>query len=369
MDTILYIGITQAFFIALIIFTKESKQLSDKFMGLWLLIIALELISGLIEEKTGMIPSIPIVPFLFGPIMFFYVKTIIGEKDKILRKDWLHFVPFIIVFLISIILIGDKDFNTSNILETDSFLLLRVFIGVSFVSSIIIYTIIVFINLRKYSQNIKNVFSFTSEKNTLNWVKILIIGFALLPISTIIHGIGHVIIDKPVASGNYGILRLEYIGFTVFIFLYSYFGIKQPTLFSNQKELNQPDDNNTTKYERSGLKEEAAQQYLKQLINYIELEKPYLNGTLNIQDIASKLDIPRHYLTQIINEKLGKNFYTFINEYRVEEFKKRISAKNNQHITLLGIAYDSGFNSKSSFNIVFKNITGMTPSQYENTIK
>lgn len=245
---------------------------------------------------------------------------------------------------------------------------MRVFIGISFICSIVIYTIIVFINLRKYSQNIKNVFSFTSKKITLNWVKILIIGFALLPLSTIIHGIAHVIIDKPVASENYGILQFEYLGFTVFIFLYSFFGIKQPAIFSNQKELNQSDDNNTNKYERSGLKEEAAQQYLKQLINYIELEKPYLNGTLNIQDIAYKLNIPRHYLTQIINEKLGKNFYTFINEYRVEEFKKRISDKNNQHITLLGIAYDSGFNSKSSFNIVFKNITGMTPSQYKNTM-
>jgi len=375
MDTIIYIGITQSLFAALIIFTKDSKQLSDKFMALWLLIIASELISALIKEKIGIIPFIPIIPFLFGPIMFFYVRTMVGEKNKMLRTDWLHFAPFLLFLIISIIFFRNPDFNTPNILQTDSFLSLRIFIGVSFVCSIVLYTIIVFVYLRRYSHNLKNIFSFKSEKITLNWVKILTVCFSILPIFTILHGIGHVFIGEPVVYENYGVLKHQYMGFTGFIFLYSYFGIKQPTLFSNQEKLkqstqdNEAESNNLSKYERSGLKEEDARRYLKQLIDYVEIEKPYLNGTLSIQDISIELNISRHYLTQIINEKLEKNFYTFINEYRVEEFKKRISDNNNKHITLIGIAYDSGFNSKSSFNIVFKSITGMTPSGYKKTMK
>ena len=375
MDSIIYIGITQSFFAALIIFTKETKQLSDKFMALWLLIIAGELISALIKEKIGIIPHIPIIPFLFGPIMFFYVTTMIGEKNKMLRTDWLHFIPFILFLAVSIIFFRNPDFNTPNILQNDSFLSLRVFIGVSFVCSIVIYTIIVFMFLHRYKLNIKNIFSFTSEKITLNWVKILTVCFCILPIFTIFHGIGHVVIGEPVVYENYGVLKHQYIGFTAFAFLYSYFGIKQPALFGNRGKLkqsnenNEPKSNNISKYERSGLKEKDAQRYLKQLIDYVEIKKPYLNGTLAIQDIADELSISRHYLTQIINEKLEKNFYTFINEYRVAEFKLRLSDKANKNITLIGIAYDSGFNSKSSFNIVFKNITDMTPSEYKKTLK
>ncbi|MCD4791886.1 MAG: helix-turn-helix domain-containing protein [Bacteroidales bacterium] len=359
MDSIIYIGITQSFFAALIIFTKETKQLSDKFMALWLLIIAGELISALIKEKIGIIPHIPIIPFLFGPIMFFYVTTMIGEKNKMLRTDWLHFIPFILFLAVSIIFFRNPDFNTPNILQNDSFLSLRVFIGVSFVCSIVIYTIIVFMFLHRYKLNIKNIFSFTSEKITLNWVKILAVCFCILPIFTIFHGIGHVVIGEPVVYENYGVLKHQYIGFTAFAFLYSYFGIKQPALFGNRGKLkqsnenNEPKSNNICKYERSGLKEKDAQSYLKQLIDYVEIKKPYLNGTLAIQDIANELSISRHYLTQIINKKLEKNFYTFINEYRVAEFKLRLSDKTNKHIILIGIAYDSGFNSKSSFNISF----------------
>ncbi len=375
MDTIIYIGITQSLFAALIIFTKESKRLSDKFMAFWLLTIAAELITALIKEKVGIIPHIPVVPFLFGPIMFFYVTTMIGEKNKMLRTDWLHFAPFLLFLIISIIFFKNPDFNTPNILQTDSFLSLRIFIGSSFVCSIVIYTIIVLLYLRRYSHNIKNIFSFTSEKITLNWVKVLIIGFSILPIFTILHGIGHVFIGEPIYYENYGVLQHQYIGFTAFAFLYSYFGIKQPALFGNQKKLkqsykdNEAESNNINKYKRSGLKEEGAKHYLKQLVDYVEIKKPYLNGTLTIQDIANELNISRHYLTQIINEKLEKNFYTFINEYRVDEFKLRLSDKANKHLTLIGIAYDSGFNSKSSFNIVFKNITGMTPSEYKKMMK
>lgn len=375
MDSIIYIGIAQSLFAALIIFTKKNKQLSDKFMAFWLLTIAAELISALIKEKSGIIPHLPIVPFLFGPIMFFYVTTMIGEKNKMLRTDWLHFAPFLLFVIISIIFIKNPDFNTSNVLQTDSFLSLRIFIGVSFACSIVIYTIIVLIYLKRYTHNLKNIFSFTSEKITLNWVKVLIIGFSILPIFTIFHGVGHVVIGEPLFYENYGVLRHQFIGFTAFAFLYSYFGIKQPALFGNQEKSeqvhkdNNPESNSISKYERSGLKEEDAQQYMKQLTDYLDLEKPYLNGTLTIQDIANELNISRHYLTQIINEKLEKNFYTFINEYRVDEFKRRLSDKANKHLTLVGIAYDSGFNSKSSFNIVFKNITGQTPSEYKKTMK
>ena len=121
------------------------------------------------------------------------------------------------------------------------------------------------------------------------------------------------------------------------------------------------------KYERSGLKEKDARKYLERLLKYMEEEKPYLDVDLSIHDISAELDIPRHYLTQVINGLLGKNFYTFINEYRIEEVKKLLVDEAYSKYTLTSIAFEAGFNSKSSFNSIFKKSTGMTPSQYKDS--
>ena len=97
----------------------------------------------------------------------------------------------------------------------------------------------------------------------------------------------------------------------------------------------------------------------------MEEKNPYLDVDLSIHDVSDELEIPRHYLTQVINGMLGKNFYTFINEYRIEEVKKLLTDEAYSKFTLTSIAFEAGFNSKSSFNSVFKTATGMTPSQFK----
>ena len=81
-------------------------------------------------------------------------------------------------------------------------------------------------------------------------------------------------------------------------------------------------------------------------------EKPYLNRELTVYDLSGQIKIPRHFLSEVINEHMGMNFYSLVNEYRVEEVKKRIVDPAYKNLTILAIAYDSGFNSKSSFNSV-----------------
>ena len=126
-----------------------------------------------------------------------------------------------------------------------------------------------------------------------------------------------------------------------------------------------PDEVSEPKYERSGLKEKDAKKHLQQLFKYMDQEKPYLDVDLTIHDVSKALEIPRHYLTQVINGLLGKNFYTFINEYRIKEVKKLLVNDEYSKYTLTSIAYEAGFSSKSSFNSIFKNSTGMTPSQFK----
>ena len=118
------------------------------------------------------------------------------------------------------------------------------------------------------------------------------------------------------------------------------------------------------RYKRSSLSEEQRQNYINSILNFVKLERPYLNSELTQKELADNLQIASHHLSEIFNINFGKNFYSFINLYRVEE-AKRIIVNDTQNITMLAIAYDSGFNSKASFNRVFKEVVGVTPSQYK----
>jgi AraC-like DNA-binding protein len=96
----------------------------------------------------------------------------------------------------------------------------------------------------------------------------------------------------------------------------------------------------------------------------MEQDRPFADGNLTIQKLAEKLSVPPNHLSQTINEKLGQTFSDFINSYRVEEAKRRLLDPASKHLSILGIAEEVGFNSKSSFNAVFKKHTNMTPSEF-----
>jgi AraC-like DNA-binding protein len=180
-------------------------------------------------------------------------------------------------------------------------------------------------------------------------------------------------VNNPIFSPEF----FPVIGLTFFAYALSFFGFNQPSIFVNKRyELLQEiklrrmanaekAQKRETKYEKSGLKEVDAKKYLSMIEKYMEEKKPYLDGNFTIENMARDLDIQKYYLTQIINEKLNKNFYTFVNEFRVNEVKRMLLDKNTGNFTLLGIAYDCGFNSKSAFNSIFKKITNETPSQFK----
>ena len=97
----------------------------------------------------------------------------------------------------------------------------------------------------------------------------------------------------------------------------------------------------------------------------MEEEKPYLNENLKITDLANELKVSKNNLSQAINDGLGKNFYTFLNSYRINEFIHKIKKEEYSDHSILRIAMDCGFNSKSSFNFTFKKITGLSPREFK----
>jgi AraC-like DNA-binding protein len=141
-----------------------------------------------------------------------------------------------------------------------------------------------------------------------------------------------------------------------------YICLKNPEVLSKEQEVLPAAL--PTKYEKSTLSAERSEKYLKKLLEMMETERLYVDSEITLQKIAERLAIPPHHLSQIINERLKQSFSDFINGYRIDEVKKMFLDPSKKHYSLLAIAEEAGFNSKSSFNSVFKKHTNTTPSEF-----
>ena len=119
------------------------------------------------------------------------------------------------------------------------------------------------------------------------------------------------------------------------------------------------------RYGNSSLFHEKADDYLNKLKLVMEEEKPYLDSGLTLHKLSEYVGITPQHLSQVINERLNQNFADFVNSYRIMEAKRLLVDPRGDLLTILAIAEEVGFNSKSSFNSAFKKISGMTPTEYK----
>jgi AraC-like DNA-binding protein len=368
MIPLLYIGLAQSIFASFLIATKKPRLLPDVILAFWLFLIALEMGISINMEKvrlSGTMLNFSLLILLtFMPLMYFYVKTLLAEIPKFSFKELVHFIPHIFFFLWLVLFLKDEPifYGSSERYQT----MIRVFrsiFALYFFVSVIFYTQIIFRSIGDHQNKIKDRFSFTSESITLNWLKFILFLFVLAFSAMILMGF---LGDK--TNFPFDPRFFIRVPFTLFAFGVSYFGVRQPVLFKQSME-NAPNANEQeipkARYEKSGLSDDNAHEYENRLKEYMKTEKPYLNPELTIKDISDHLNISRHHITQVLNEKIQKNFYNYINEFRLIEVKKRIVAPQYSHLTLIGIAFDCGFNSKSAFNSIFKKNTGKTPSEFK----
>jgi AraC-like DNA-binding protein len=211
----------------------------------------------------------------------------------------------------------------------------------------------------RYNRKIKVYFSETSHYD-LAWLRILMIASAL--VYTIIYLAFVVDLVIPVATFRW-LHQASFMLGSVYIIVLGFFGHRQGNLFSDKMirfELQEPEPISPETY----ALDQKEDNFIRRLLNHMTENKPYLVPEITLSALASELDVTPEYLSGIINSKLGRNFFDFINHYRTEEFKSRCKAPENSKFTLIAIAYDCGFNSKATFNRVFKKATGMTPGEY-----
>jgi AraC-like DNA-binding protein len=146
------------------------------------------------------------------------------------------------------------------------------------------------------------------------------------------------------------------------IYAIGYVAVGNPEIFKATQEIEAPGINETNASQpRNGSK---FPELKEKLLRYMETNKPYLKSDLKISELADSLSVPYYHLSQLINDEFAVNFYDFVNKYRVEEAKKLL-IEDTRNFKILAIAYEVGFNSKATFNRVFKKVTELTPSEFK----
>ena len=377
MEIVSYIVLTQTLFAIVLLTSKRPKWVYDRILITMLVIIAWVIIGSLFRSANKvnfLFKNFNLVSFTISlvPLLYLYVRTSLNEHPEFRKKDLLHLIVPAIMLLESIVVPGmyeiEEAMSHTPKIEIGTF----IYFGISLVY-IMVYMLIIFRKISRHQEELPNLFSYTSSRITYNWIKIIILLFVFNWVITGITMMINVLFQNQLINPG----LVFFINFGVFSFAISYFGFFQPSIFLaprsselvSESPLKRNIEDDKTKYKKSNLTEDRANEYLQKITTLLESERLYLKPDLAIQEISDKLDVPKHYLTESLNTYMGKNFYTLINEYRIEEFKSLASDDKNSRLTLLALAYDSGFNSKSAFNLVFKKQTGETPSQFLRTLR
>ena len=326
----------------------QRKNISNLLLSLFLLsnaVFLIDFIGGLVQFLLNI--SIPgtgaigiIFGYLFGPLLYLFTQSL-TQKGFTFKSRYLgHFIPFLLSGPTLIIL-------TQAPLSYHFFTL---------ITHIFIYLFLCIFSIRNYV-HLWDTNETNEYQTNLNWLRYVVGGFMVMWGVDLIGIILYQITPENVILGALATLTSILINF-IFAIIIFYMALKQPKFLYKLGEQ--------IKYKSSKLTEKEKASILQKLEALFLQERPYLNPTLSMKDVSSLIHVPVKYISQVINEYLDKNFYDFVNEYRIEEAKSQLLKYNE--LTILEILYSSGFNTKSAFNSAFKKHTGLTPTEFRNGV-
>lgn len=273
---------------------------------------------------------------LWAPSLYLYADGLTKQREKPLLFALLHYTPFLLLFCYRL---------AASIFD---FYLLPIsqFVSVQVVA----YNVAGIITLVKYRRRVKQ--NFAEDQNKIrDWVSIVLLGY---PVACIVPVVSNLI---PLPFNDFSLANelIAYIPFLLFFNILFFNAIANPVQIHKL-----PQD---TKYQGSLLGDDAAALYLNKLELLMDTEKYYLEPELSLGKLSDKLEIPSRYLSQIINQHKKQSFYDYINGLRTDHACRLLLNANSK--TIQEIFFESGFNSKTSFNTAFKKHLGVTPSQFK----
>ena len=319
------------------------------------------------------------VRFTAGPLLYFYVRALVRPGFRFSIRHGLHLLPACLYgsyeFLQYIMMNQDQarlfytffcSFSVLHIIE--------IIVCTAFYIQISIYVIVSIRYLARHRRRIQNIFS-ASDTINLSWLSYILrfmAGICAFMIIGIILNTVMLVVDldhySPLCDSLLGIfiiLLVAIIG--IMYFAIGYRGLVQPEIFAGIpddviEQIEDPD-------QKVSISPEKTREIMDRVTKVMDEERPYLDPGLTLPMLADMAGVSRNLLSQAINEHTKQNFYDYVNFYRVETVKEYLKDPGKRDMNVLHIAFDAGFNTKATFNSVFKKSTGLTPSQYRKSFE
>lgn len=367
------LGAAQAvLFAGALLGTKRGNIHANHILAALLLCISVLLTWGILSHTRYMlrVPQLAQlhVPFQFliGPLVFFYVRALLEKCSGLSRRDLWHFISSLVCLIyltpfyfqsseykLNYLLAAYRSYPTAWHVRT-----------ILLMAQALVYLTIIIVSIPMLRAGKKDAKAANVDPSDLFWARMWVGIFTVIWLA----GVFRYAFDYSVQTN-----LVVPLFFSVFIYVAVYQRLRRPESLvkpegEGEAAASAPADNTAAKkYEKSTLTKDRADRYVRRLLETMEKEKLYLDSDLTLQKLAQRLSIHPHHLSQIINERLNQNFFDFINSYRIEEAKKRLIDPREKHFSIIAIAGEVGFNSKSAFNSVFKKYVNMTPSEWRKT--
>ena len=350
-------GITGGCFMALILLNQKPGNRANTFLSVLLVAMSFSITHILYAERV--LSSIADRVYNFGdptflliaPLLWFYANALIDQRLQLRWRDLFHFGPFLLVIVCSLSFrsIESEQFR-SFIDHYNQSIYIAFWVGVIVQFSVYLYQIHMITGRHhlRMKQEVSN-----TEGFDIDWVWYFMIVFSIINV-LFIFALYTIIHWKNSSWPSEGTALI----FSLSIFALGYKAVSQEVI--SDSEVEQELDNNESL---------PNQNQISKVLDYMDSNRPFLDQELTLTDLANQLTISRSDLSHLINKGLASNFYDFVNKYRVEEVKRLMTDKRKAHYSLLGMALEAGFKSKSTFNLIFKRFTGLTPTEYRRNLK
>ena len=341
------IGAIQGLLFAFLILLKKYKQQFDWILFVWFLVFSLHLSLKLVFDfKAFALSDILIMTlgFLHGPFFWLYAKTLFGKENSLL--DLIHFLPFCF-FLTGSFLVGDLHDTTWEI----SILIPKILV-------LIVYPLWVLRLLAKEKEHQLST-RLKADQPPHLWIK------TAAYIFLVSIGVGVVRLSVELMVGVSYFAFWDVLRYVLLVTVMGFFGLKYGMVYRAEEYL-QPAQKK--KYKDSPLGESEIDTILRTIELFFAENKAYLNPKFSLLELSKATEIKKHHLSQVINLRMNTGFYDLVNSKRIAYAIDLIKRKDRNKLTMEGLGYECGFNSKSVFFQNFKKYTGKTPGRFRREI-
>jgi len=360
-NIIIYSGIVQGIYSALVLIHTRLRNPANTYLSTLLIVLSASILHSVFiapyleqyHQDTLLIKE----PFILMvvPLIWFYVKKLNEPQFHLSRRQSFHFLPFTVVILIGLMFLSHNQ-STNNDEQTllHSFIL-SISISAFALVQYIFYLSYILKQIRSFKAKALSELSNT-ENIDLTWLRIFL--FTFLTVFVLLVFMMVILIHRLNITYFNNIISIV---FALAIYVLGYKGLFQQTILPVNTIGKLTED-------KPSFESKIDDQVLNRLLDYMDRQKPYNDPELTLTSLADLVSIGRNQLSEVINSGTGSNFYDFVNKYRVDEVKQLMQNPKFKDFTILAIAFEAGFPSKSTFNSIFKKFTGLTPSVYRNRL-